>query len=203
MAIFTPITNGQSIDASTFNNPMGELEDAIESGYRLLASVVAGSATAVIYIVGIPTTARDLYVRMSLAQTGTNRSIRIYFNSDGTAANYNSMSAVIDHASGLVTNQYIGTTTGLTLATATAINQTPTNTLFSDAVLSIPNYSDTARSKVCSFSAASISASGSGLSVLQGVGEYKPTGAITTISIGANGTSFVAGSAFYVFGRGV
>lgn len=65
--VFTRITNGQSIDAATFNNPMTQLETGLQGGLTTIASGILGSSAFAISITSIPATFKDLILVANMA----------------------------------------------------------------------------------------------------------------------------------------
>lgn len=202
MAIFTRIVNGQSIDASTFNNPMIQLETAIEGGLQTIVTGVLASDASTITISSIPATFRDLILVMRFRNVTTGLlQAAIRLNSDATAANYYTHHYLWSHSAVLTTTESLGTAQSIPISAACISNGEHAN-MYGVTTLELFDYQNTTVGTGVRYQGVTPSAS-AGVGVLTGGGGmYLLTTVISSIFIGFGGGNVKAGSMYTLYGRG-
>jgi hypothetical protein len=161
--------------------------------YKLIASNVLTSSVAVVTFSSIPATFTDLVLRIStrvdFATVDSNVLIR--FNGD-TASNY---STTWLRGSGSASNSSRNSGTRIIGAAATQ-GTSATNNTFASAEIYIPSYTVSQNKPVAIDSATENNATEAYRVVDAGL--WRNTAAITSIEL--DGTNFVAGSSFYLYG---
>jgi hypothetical protein len=157
--------------------------------YTPIASITLGAAAASITFSSIPGTYTDLVMVAQCISTssGTSSSIGVQFNND-TATNYSRTLLYGDGSTAASTRD--------SSAIASNILYYEGNTNFAPNILNIMNYANTTTNKT--FIAR---ANFAGSTVRLGVGLWRSTAAITSITILPSGaSSFASGSTFNLYG---
>lgn len=199
MTTFTRITNGQSIDAATFNNPMTQLEAAIEGGLNEIVSDEILSDVGSVIISSVPTTYRDLVLVLRTRNSTTSPlALFVKPNNDSTASNYYSTAYIFQHSASFTTSERLGISASFLLHTASVASSEPSG-ICSTNVMEFMNYQDTSKSTVVRWSGFTPSSTTGTSTFINGGGYFLPTTAITSIVLTAN---IAAGSSYTLFGRG-
>ena len=165
--------------------------------YTLIASNTLSSAAAAVTFSSIPATYTDLVIRFAIRDTysAAANAAQARVTHNGTTANYswtelNGTGA--SAASGRLSNQaYYETDAG------SPTNANTANT-FSSAELYIPSYTASQNKPVSVFSVGENNTTTAYMSVRAAL--WRNTDAITSITLTANISTFVAGSSFFLYG---
>lgn len=196
MAIFTPIVNGQSIDASTFNNPMTEIADVVEAGLVHIQTIDLASPSSGASFTSIPATFRDLVLYVSeRPSAAASKTILMRFNADTTT--YYSQSNAVSAAAGSTITTNAATYFNMDSVRVDYLD--PAN-MFNALKIEISNYSDTGKYKTISFKAVVPKASENDIIITQGGGYWAKTSAVNQIFLGS---SFATGTKVELYGRGL
>jgi hypothetical protein len=162
--------------------------------YTLIASNVLGSATSTVTFSSISSAYTDLILKISARSTGNIDLVNLTFNGD-TATNY---SRTMVRGSGTVADSSRQSSqTSLSLDGATDPSSYAANT-FASCEIYIPQYSASQNKPYSSFGGTETNASAAYISNQANL--WRNTATITSIALGPSGTTFVAGSSFYLYG---
>jgi hypothetical protein len=167
------------------------------STYTLISSNVLGSSAASVTFSAIPGTYTDLVVRWSARSDGatTNEYSKIVLNSD-TATNY-SETYVRGTGSTADSGRYSSNDKWLFIPIDGANNTAST---FSNSEIYIPSYTSSNKKVAGSFSVREENAATAN-AIVGNAHLWQGTAAITSIALSPNnGTNFVSGSSFYLYG---
>jgi hypothetical protein len=163
------------------------------STYTLISSNVLSSAAASVTFSAIPATFTDLVVRASIRNSsGGTAATAVTFN--GQASGYS-----VTRLRGNGTTASSGRTTGAAFLYYGLSDSTYTSNVFNSWEMYLPNYLSTT-SKPSSVIQATENNSASDFYIDLDAGLSDITSAITSITITANGNTWVSGSSFYLYG---
>lgn len=161
--------------------------------YTLISSNVLSTATASVTFSAIPNTYTDLVIKASIRNSsGGTAATAVTFN--GQASGY---SVTRLRANGTTASS--GRTTGATFLYYGINDSTYTSNVFNSWEMYLPNYLSTT-SKPSSVIQATENNSIADFYIDLDAGLSNITSAITSITITANGNTWVAGSSFYLYG---
>ena len=170
------------------------------STYTLIASNTLTTTAASVTFSAIPATFTDLTLRMSVRSnvSGVSGFMYIHINNDQTTTNYSVTWLQGDGA--LASSNRYTTSTGFPGAVIEAINGTSTTaTTFSNVEAYIPNYLVSQKRQISSYGVGETNATTSYMRANAHL--YQLTTAVSSIVLAPSaGTSFVAGSSFYLYG---
>lgn len=164
--------------------------------YTLISSNVLSSTTATVTFSSIPATYTDLVLRISsrISVGAIDWPLNLRFNGD-TATNYSNVNIYWSGpSSGIFSNQTSANKIfGSTGNTATA------NT-FGSIEIYIPSYTASQNKPLGSFGVPETNAASFDDGIQAYAGLWRNTNAITSIAISQDGSGFVSGSSFYLYG---
>jgi hypothetical protein len=167
--------------------------------YTLINSNVLTTTAASITFSSIPATYTDLVVRYSARTTesGPNELI-IYTLNGNTSSNY-STTTLIGNASSVISNR---TTSAANIRAGWQSGNTATANTFGSAEIYIPSYTVSQKKPTGNFSAAENNNTGTADTYINAnAGLFSITTAVSSITLTPiNGTNFVSGSSFYLYG---
>ncbi len=205
------LNSGQNITLDTTNKVIklfchGTIWADIGFGFSqfqtLVPRTVLGSSAANIDIQNVPGVYSHLELLLELRtddSAGNNDDVRLRFNNDSTAANYNSATSNIHHSGVHTTNEYLGTDGAIRMDFVSANANAPSNS-FGVLRVSLLGYAATGRNRAVhydGFMPGSTSVSGEMIITFGGGMWLNIADAINRITLlPVNGTNFVTGSAY-------
>ena len=162
------------------------------STYTLISSNVLSSNAASVTFSSIPATFTDLVLRASTRNSsGGTCVIATTFN--GQASGYS-----VTRLRGTGSSASSGRTSSATYLYFSLTDSTYTANTFSNWEMYLPNYLSTTSKPVSNFSVTENNATASYIDVNAGLSNI--TSAITSVTLTADGDTFVSGSSFYLYG---
>lgn len=162
--------------------------------YTLIASNVLGSATGTVTFSSIPSTYTDLVLRISARSTGNVDLVNLTFNGD-TATNYSR--TMLRGSGSVIDSSRQSSQTSFSLDGATNPSSYTANT-FASCDIYIPSYTLSQNKPNSLFGATETFAVAA--YIISQANYWRNTAAITSITLGPSGTTFVANSSFYLYG---
>jgi hypothetical protein len=161
--------------------------------YTLISSNVLSSTAASVTFSAIPNTYTDLILKASTRNSsGGTAVIATTFN--GQASGYS-----VTRLRGTGSTASSGRTSSATFLYFSLTDSTYTANVFSNWEMYLPNYLSTTSKPVSNFSVTeNNSASANYIDLNAGLSDI--TAAITSVTLSANGDTFVSGSSFYLYG---
>jgi len=164
----------------------------LPSTYTLISSNVLSSNAASVTFSSIPATFTDLVLRASTRNSsGGTCVIATTFN--GQASGYS-----VTRLRGTGSSASSGRTSSATYLYFSLTDSTYTANTFSNWEMYLPNYLSTTSKPVSNFSVTENNATASYIDVNAGLSNI--TSAITSVTLTADGDTFVSGSSFYLYG---
>jgi hypothetical protein len=162
------------------------------STYTLISSNVLSSSAASVTFSAIPSTYTDLVLRCSTRNSsGGTCVIATTFNSQASGYSVTRLRGTGSSASS-------GRTSSATYLYFSLTDSTYTANTFSNWEMYLPNYLSTTSKPVSNFSVTENNATTSYIDVNAGLSNI--TSAITSVTLTADGDTFVSGSSFYLYG---
>jgi hypothetical protein len=159
--------------------------------YTLITSQTLASAAASVTFSAIPSTYKDLIVRVSARATTANYANGFQINLNGLTTNQSARWLIGNgSAASSAAYTFLGGYTPAATATASTFNNSETY---------IPNYSSATNHPVSTFSADENNATGSIFLTAQ-AGLWSSATAITSLTVQCDTDNFVTGSSFYLYG---
>jgi hypothetical protein len=161
--------------------------------YTLISSNVLGSSAASVTFSAIPSTYTDLVIRASIRNSsGGTAAIATTFN--GQASGYS-----VTRLRGSGTTGSSGRTSSSTFLYFSLTDSTYTANTFASWEMYLPNYLSTTNKPVSNFSVTENN-SAADYYIDLNAGLSNITSAITSVTLSADGNTFVSGSSFYLYG---
>jgi hypothetical protein len=164
--------------------------------YTLISSNVLTSSAASVTFSAIPATYTDLVLRMSIRYDGSlvYGSTEIQLNSD-SASNYSRTTLRGDGTSAVSER---GSSNSVLLFPRSITGDTATANTFSNTEIYIPSYTASQNKPIAGFGVGENNATAANIAANAGL--WRNVAAITSIFIQSNGTNFLTGSSFYLYG---
>ena len=165
--------------------------------YTLISSNTLSSSAASVTFSSIPSTYTDLVLRVSARtdESAVKTTMKVNINNDTTSGNYSSTTLYTQNGTTVTS---IRNNTATYLYPYYADGATATSNTFNSFELYIPSYTASQKKPLSASIAREDNTTAVDLGVVANL--WQGTAAVSSLQLDANGTNFVSGSSFYLYG---